>query len=299
MNSHPASDGCYPVPSQAIYPLLWQALDATDPAAKCTLVRDLARRWRAGELSRRDGAAQPEPNHPVRAGVPAELRFVAPARVPQRGVGSAEGRVHLYHAVTHIEFTSINLALDAAWRFRDLPDAYLDDWLSVAREEVSHFEMLQTHLLGLGSHYGALPVHDGLWRIALATSGDVLERMALVPRFLEARGLDVNPGMQRRLAQVGDTRGVEMLEIILRDEVGHVARGDRWFRWLCEQRGLSPEPTYRALVERHAGWPRPGAIHCTARRRAGFGEDELRALGCTDDQPTTAGDRSATRNQMA
>jgi len=200
--------------------------------------------------------------------------------LPRRGAGSSGARANLFHAVAHIEYSAINLALDAVYRFRGLPDEYHADWLTVAAEEVSHFELIRPHLQGLGHDYGDLPAHDSLWSMACETADDPLARMALVPRYLEARGLDVNPGMQEKLREAGDEAGVAILEVILRDEIGHVQRGDHWFRHLCAERGLEPEPTYRALVEQHIRAPWRGPFHCEARKAAGFSEQELHDLGC-------------------
>jgi uncharacterized ferritin-like protein (DUF455 family) len=217
-----------------------------------------------------------------RPGYPAQLSFVEPHRVPKRGAGSDAGRIHLFHAIAHIEFSAINLALDAIYRFPRMPAEYHQDWLRVAREEMEHFAMIRERLRELDSDYGAMPVHDGLWAMARKTDGDPLARMALVPRYLEARGLDVNPGMQKRLRDAGDERGVEILEVILRDEIGHVGRGDHWFRYLCRERDLPPESAYRELVEHYAKQPWHGPFHCAARREAGFSEEELKQLGCEE-----------------
>jgi uncharacterized ferritin-like protein (DUF455 family) len=253
------------------------ALLAGDPEEKARLARALAADWRAGRLDRDDQ----DPAEPIpQPGLPPRLQLVPPRKLARRGTHTPEGRANLFHAVAHIEFSAINLALDAVYRFRGLPDAYYHDWLQVAEEEVGHFELIRAHLRTLGCDYGDLPAHDSLWAAACATADDPLARMALVPRYLEARGLDVNPGMQDRLREAGDLEGVAILEVILRDEIGHVARGDHWFRYLCAQRGLDPETSYRELVQRHIRSPWHGPFHCAARRQAGFSEGELRALGC-------------------
>jgi len=164
------------------------------------------------------------------------------------------------------------------WRFAGMPEAYYRDWLSVASEEALHFTLLRDHLQTLGHDYGDFDAHDGLWAMTERTADDVTARMALVPRTLEARGLDATPPMQARLAQAGDARAVEILAVILRDEVGHVAVGNHWYRWLCAQRGLDPLATYAELAVRH-GAPRPrGPFNLAARRAAGFDEAELAAL---------------------
>ncbi len=204
----------------------------------------LAERWRQGELTA--GAPMDwEPlDDPGRPECPA---LVPPRSLPRRGLGDARGRAALLHAVAHIEFNAINLALDAVQRFPDLPAAFHGDWISVADEEARHFGLMRDRLRALGADYGDLPAHDGLWQMAVATAEDPLRRMALVPRVLEARGLDVTPAMITRLRGAGDDASADALAVILRDEVGHVAIGSRWFRWLCAERGLSDpgRPTYR------------------------------------------------------
>jgi uncharacterized ferritin-like protein (DUF455 family) len=185
----------------------------------------------------------------------------------------------LVHALAHIEFNAINLALDAIWRFAGMPAAYYTDWLRVAKEEAEHFTMLAAHLQTLGCAYGAFPAHDSLWEMAEKTRGDVLARMALVPRTLEARGLDATPGVRAKLAQAGDLAAAQILDIILREEVGHVEIGNRWYGWLCEQRGLEPRATYAALAAHHKAPVLKGPFNLEARRRAGFTEAELADLG--------------------
>ena len=211
-------------------------------------------------------------------GHPALPRLIPAKQVPTRTPFTPEGLGSLIHAVCHIEFNAINLALDAVWRFKDLPHAYYTDWVRVAYEESQHFELLRTHLKHLGYAYGDFDAHDGLWQMCERTSDDVLTRMALVPRTLEARGLDATPLIQAKLLKVDTpdaTRAVEILDIILRDEVGHVAIGNHWYRWLCEQRGLDPVALYGELVHRYdAPKHRPPFNH-EARLRAGFTEVEL------------------------
>ena len=211
-------------------------------------------------------------------GRPALPRLIPPKQVPTRTPFTPEGLASLLHAVCHIEFNAINLALDAVWRFHGMPAAYYTDWLRVAYEESQHFELLRTHLKHLGYAYGDFDAHDGLWQMCERTSDDVLARMALVPRTLEARGLDATPLIQAKLLKVDTpdaTRAIEILDIILRDEVGHVAIGNHWYRWLCEQRGLDPVALYGELVQRYdAPKHRPPFNH-EARLRAGFTEVEL------------------------
>ncbi|MDE2300871.1 MAG: ferritin-like domain-containing protein [Burkholderiales bacterium] len=208
-------------------------------------------------------------------GRPARPRLVAAKDVPTRSPSTLEGRAALLHAVTHIEFNAINLALDAVWRFAGMPTAYYVDWLRVASEEALHFTLLREHLLTLGSDYGAFDAHDGLWAMTQRTAHDITARMALVPRTLEARGLDATPPMQARLSQAGDLRAVAILDVILRDEIGHVAIGNHWYRWLRARDGHEPLAYYAELAARYqAPRPRP-PFNDDARRRAGFDAAEL------------------------
>jgi uncharacterized ferritin-like protein (DUF455 family) len=211
-------------------------------------------------------------------GRPDRPRLVAPSNVPTRNSATIDGRIALLHSIAHIEFNAINLALDAIWRFPRMPERYYLDWRQVAQEEARHFGLLTGHLAALGASYGDLDAHDGLWQMAERTRGDPLARMALVPRTLEARGLDVTPAIQAKFAACGDTTAVEILDVILRDEIGHVAIGNRWFRHLCAQRGEEPMRAYAELADRY-GAPRPrGPFNLEARRLAGFDSAELDAL---------------------
>jgi uncharacterized ferritin-like protein (DUF455 family) len=211
-------------------------------------------------------------------GRPPLPRLVPAKSVPTRSPFTLEGRAALLHAVTHIEFNAINLALDAVWRFGHMPLAFYRDWLRVASEEALHFTLLREHLVTLGRDYGAFDAHDGLWAMTERTAHDVTARMALVPRTLEARGLDATPPMQAKLQRAGDLRAVEILALILRDEVGHVAIGNRWYRWLCERDGLDPVAHYATLADRYAApRPRPPFNHA-ARLAAGFSAAEIALL---------------------
>ena len=201
--------------------------------------------------------------------------IVAPKDVLHRKLTTDEGRAILIHAIAHIEYTAIDLALDHALRFIGMPVEYYFDWLNVAIEEAHHFRLLRGHLQTLGHDYGDFPAHDSLWQMAIKTRHDVLDRMALVPRLLEARGLDATPPLQQRLAAVGDLEAVRLLDVILRDEEGHVGLGDKWFRYLCRQRDLEPEAEFRRLIVAHAGpWPQ-GTVNTASRLRAGFARQEL------------------------
>lgn len=212
-------------------------------------------------------------------GRPRQPRLVPPKKVPRRSPFTLEGRAALLHAITHIEFNAINLALDAVWRFAGLPPGFYVDWLRVASEEALHFTLLREHLQTFGFDYGHFDAHDGLWTMVERTAHDVTARMALVPRTLEARGLDATPPMQARLAKAGDARAVEILGVILRDEVGHVAIGNRWYAWLCARDGLDPLVLYPELVDRFQAPRLRPPFNLEARRAAGFSETEIARLG--------------------
>ncbi len=214
-------------------------------------------------------------------GRPARPDLIHPAKVPRRSPFKPEGLAALLHAIAHIEFNAINLALDAAWRFDAMPRAFYLDWVRVAAEEAHHFSLVREHLSSLGYGYGDFPAHDNLWAMCEKTAGDVVARMALVPRTLEARGLDASPQIQARLRQVGTTaalRAVEILDIILRDEIGHVAIGNHWYRWLCRRQGLDPIAHYAVLVERCQAPRLHPPFNDEARIRAGFSQEELALL---------------------
>jgi len=252
-----------------------RVLQLDDPPAKLAAVARLRCAAEAGLRLDADAALEPERPLPGR---PARPVLVPVKALAQRTAGTPEGRAALLHAIAHIEFNAINLALDAVWRFAGMPAGYYRDWLSVAAEEAQHFALLQAHLLGLGYAYGDFAAHDGLWSMVERTSADVLARMALVPRTLEARGLDATPPLQAKLRRVGDERAAQILGVILRDEVGHVAIGNRWFRFLCERAGLDPVAIYPALAERYQA-PKPRApFNLEARRAAGFSAEELARL---------------------
>jgi uncharacterized ferritin-like protein (DUF455 family) len=245
----------------------------TDPLAKTQGVAALAQAWAAGPVTLDSGALLEEtgtiPGRPVRP------ELVPPRLVGRRSMATIEGQAMLVHALAHIEFNAVNLALDALWRFPGMPAAYYADWLQVSKEEAYHFTLLAEHLTTLGYAYGDFPGHDSLWEMVEKTKGDVLARMALVPRTLEARGLDAIPPLRAKLAQAGDLAAAEILDIILRDEVGHVEIGNRWYGFLCEARGLPLRATYDELVVRYKAPVLKGPFNLEARRRAGFTEEEL------------------------
>ena len=212
-------------------------------------------------------------------GRPAQPPLVPHTEIKQRSIKSPDGLAALMHALAHIEFNAINLAADLTWRFPGMPDAFYLDWMKVAREEAYHFGLLSDRLVELGHAYGSFPAHNALWDMAEKTRHDILARIALVPRTLEARGLDASPPIRNKLVSIGDTRGAAILDIILRDEIGHVAIGNHWYGVLCAQRGLDPLATYAALADEHGAPRLRGPFNLEARRAAGFSEEELARLG--------------------
>jgi uncharacterized ferritin-like protein (DUF455 family) len=219
-------------------------------------------------------------------GRPEAPELVEPSSLKRRSMQSDAGRAVLLHALAHIEFNAINLALDAVWRFPSMPTAFYIDWLKVAADEALHFSLLTARLAQFGHVYGDFPAHDGLWEMAERTRGDVLARMALVPRTLEARGLDASPPIRKRLAQAGDEASAAILDVILRDEIGHVLIGNHWFRFLCDAASLDPHPTYERLAKQYHAPKLRGPFNFEARRDAGFDEAELRALAGLDENPS-------------
>jgi len=253
-----------------------QALLETDPAAKTAAIVALAAACRpggTGSIGIDPHAAIEEPG--AIPGRPVKPDLVPPLQVGRRSMGTPEGRAMLVHALAHIEFNAVNLALDALWRFPGLPEQYYRDWLRVADEEALHFTLLNAHLGTLGYTYGDFPGHDSLWEMVAKTSGDVLARMALVPRTLEARGLDAIPPLRAKIAQAGDLAAAQILDRLLVDEVGHVEIGNRWYCYLCQQRGLEPIATYDALTVQYKAPVLKGPFNIEGRRQAGFSEAEL------------------------
>ncbi len=224
-----------------------------------------------------DPAESPGPTGPL-PGRPDRPALVPPQSVPRRSMASVAGRAALIHALAHIEFNAINLALDMVWRFSGMPPDFYRDWTRVAREEALHFTLLRNHLQTLGHDYGDFDAHHGLWDMADKTKGDVLARLVLVARTAEARGLDVSPGLRDRLAGAGDKAAAAILEVILRDEIGHVAIGSRWYHHVCSARGLDPVTVAKELAQQHRAPRQRGPFNLDARRAAGFTEPELSAL---------------------
>lgn len=248
-------------------------VDSTQDKARQVLAAD------SDSLALNPNETLPEPS--LLPGRPDRPLLVHPSQLKTRAVGTREGRGGLIHALTHIEANAINLALDMMWRFSGMPESFYLDWWRVAREEALHFELLHAHLNSMGFAYGDFPAHDGLWDMAERTKGDVLARLALVPRTMEARGLDATPAVRNRLISVGDQAGAKILDIILRDEIGHVTIGNRWYHYLCLQRNVDPVSTDADLAQRYQAPILKGPFNLHARRAAGFTEAELAELART------------------
>jgi len=247
----------------------------TDPFEKASAAQALYKQWSANEL---DVTSLNEPERIFNPGRPERPWLVDPRQVPKRGFNSRQGLVKLAHAIAHIEFNAINLALDAAYRFRGMPHDFYTDWLRVAAEESSHFVMLAEYLENNDTQYGDYDAHNGLWEMALKTDHDVMVRMALVPRVLEARGLDVTPAMIGKLDKAGEQQLVDILKIIHGEEIGHVLIGTRWFNSVCEQRALSPRIIFTELLDKYMKGAVFGPFDEASRIQAGFTEDEMQYL---------------------
>jgi len=242
-----------------------------DPWRKASAALELAEDIDAGASE-----AIPEPDGvPGRPALPELLPHTS---IKQRSIKSPDGLAALMHSLAHIEFNAVNLAVDLCFRFEGMPDEFYRDWAKVAREEARHFLLLSDRLVELGHRYGSFPAHNALWDMAEKTRHDLLARIALVPRTLEARGLDASLPIRNKLVSIGDQRGAAILDIILRDEIGHVYVGNRWYRHLCDQRGLDPVSTYDELAQRYGAPKLRGPFNLEARRAAGFTEEELLRL---------------------
>ncbi|MHA6720954.1 ferritin-like domain-containing protein [Sphingomonas sp. RS6] len=250
-------------------------LDTGAPYDKVMAARAAARDWRLGRLGHRFDVAMPD--RPAR---PAQPELLPPDRMPKRGRGGSDrGRIALIHALAHIEFVAIDLAFDLIGRFgAGFPAAFVDDWMRVGADEAMHFALLDRRLRRLGSHYGALPAHDGLWDAASETAHDVLARLAIVPMVLEARGLDVTPATIERFEQAGDSATTAILRRIVSDEVRHVRAGTHWFESACDQRDCAPETTWQALVRRHFRGAIKPPFNDSARDSAGLTRDYYQPL---------------------
>lgn len=243
---------------------------AVDPMDKVALARVTSAAWRdrrlpIGALS----TAEPMPDRPGR---PEKPELLAPRAMPRRSTQGLRGRIALLHAMAHIELNAVDMTWDLIGRFAHiaLPRSFFDDWVQVAAEEAEHFALVSHRLGELGAAYGDLPAHDGLWQAAQATADSLIARVAIVPLVLEARGLDVSPGLIASLEAAGDHESAAVLGVIYRDEKRHVATGAKWFRWLAERAGLAPEPTFHDLVRRNFRGGLKPPFNDRARAEAGL-----------------------------
>ncbi len=252
----------------------YDALMETNPQNKCAITQHLHEQMQKHALSIDHKAALKN----IQPGRPEKPELVLPKQLHKRGIGKQSGRNHLMHAVAHIEFNAINLALDAAYRFAGQPRQFYSDWIRVASEEAKHFGLVCHYLEKHNIDYGDFPAHDGLWDMCVRTQDNVLSRMALVPRVLEARGLDVTPSIIEKLSAVGDSDAVHVLEIIFNDEIDHVRIGSDWFVYHCKQQALEPQATFLDCVKKHLHGELRGPFNLTARQKAGFTDSELAYL---------------------
>jgi uncharacterized ferritin-like protein (DUF455 family) len=256
-------------------------LETGNTGSKAALAREVAAGWRAGRFE----FTASEPLAPDRPARPPRPQLVSPGGVPRRRLNSIQGRFALLHALAHIEFNAIDLAFDMVARFSAVSDlwpeerhAFISDWIAVGDDEARHFMMIESRLVELGGRYGDLPAHDGLWNAAMETSDDLLARLAIAPMVLEARGLDVTPGMAQRLRSVGDETSAAHLDVIYQDEIAHVAAGTRWFEHICRRRGETPQEKFHQLVrDRFRGSLKP-PFNVKARASAGLSENMYRPV---------------------
>ncbi|HEX8533009.1 MAG TPA: ferritin-like domain-containing protein [Allosphingosinicella sp.] len=253
---------------------------ATEPRDKVKCARAAARAWRRGQLAHRFDVAMPD--RPAR---PPRPELLPASRMPKRGrAGSERARIAMLHALAHIEFAAIDLAFDLVGRFgAGFPRSFADDWIGVGADEAMHFALLDRRLRTLGSGYGDLPAHDGLWEAAEETAGDVLARLAVVPMVLEARGLDVTPATVARFEAAGDARSAAILDRIYRDEIRHVGAGTKWFKSVCESRELAAVPEWKRLIDRHFRGALKPPFNASARDQAGLSRDFYEGVALTRD----------------
>ncbi|MFT4783604.1 MAG: uncharacterized ferritin-like protein (DUF455 family) [Paracoccaceae bacterium] len=232
--------------------LATDVLTTADGREKTALSRRYAAQWfaaRAAGETLLTGTANP----PMKPARPASPALLDPRDVPRRKPGSPEGRIAILHAVAHIELNAVDLHWDIIARFGHvpMPDGFYDDWVKAADEESKHFNLVADCLEALGSHYGALPAHAGMWRAAEDTAEDLMGRLAVVPMVLEARGLDVTPGMIKIFRQAKNQQAIDALEVIYGEEVAHVAYGSKWFHFLCGRENLDPKVVFHSLVRKY------------------------------------------------
>jgi uncharacterized ferritin-like protein (DUF455 family) len=259
----------------SIFQAALNCIQESNPNLKLALTNEFKSLWLENKLYLE---STPEIIKIIAPGLPDTLSLVLPRDLPKRKLHHTDGKAALLHAIAHIEFNAINLAWDAIYRFQNMPKEYYTDWLQIAAEEAKHFSLLNEYLNDLGYQYGDFPAHNSLWELAVETDYDVLVRMALVPRIMEARGLDVTPGMIKKFEQIGDSRAVAILNLILSEEQGHVFIGNKWFNALCKDRQLEPLTTFRELISKHVKGQIKPPFAKAYRIAAGFTEIELAML---------------------
>ncbi|MDO6565116.1 ferritin-like domain-containing protein [Amphritea sp. 1_MG-2023] len=260
---------------QNLYARTKEAFLTADPDLKIELTRQTVSRWNAGELEWQEGDAPEFLQQPGQLDKP---EIVAPAEVNERKMSKEEGRAALIHALAHIELTAVNLALDSVHRYRHMPKAFYADWMQCAAEEANHFVALRGRLREMGYDYGSFKAHGELWSMAIDTADDMLERMGIVHRALEARALDVVPKAIQRFDQLGDNKMVDILSMIGNEEIGHVCSGTRWYHYQCQQRHLEPNQTFIDLLWKYMKGPLKGPLNYEARLKAGFSAEEMKMI---------------------
>ncbi len=262
-----------------LYQQAQHCLLLSDPDEKMALTMELFAAWKNNSLEWSEGEA---PNLNIDPGRPIRPTLISPAEVPKRGFGSETRRAALIHALTHIELTAVDLAWDTVYRYRDLPKEYYDDWINTAADETRHFLALRERLRTMGFDYGDFPAHNRLWQHAVDTADDLMDRMAIVHRVMEARALDVVPHTLERFRSIGDAETAAVLTEVANDETAHVGAGTRWFHFRCREEGVDPEHKFFQLVMKYIGHYPRGPFNHDARRKAGFSENEMTLLeaGC-------------------
>jgi uncharacterized ferritin-like protein (DUF455 family) len=262
-----------------LYDLAKNCFLTADPAEKVAATYEACSLWDGKQVEWTDGESPLLLNEPGRLDKP---EIVMPRDLGKRKLTKEEGRASLIHSLAHIELTAINLAWDSVYRYRDMPLEYYQDWVQCAKEEAGHFILLRDRLRDMGYDYGSFPVHNELWKMAVSTADDLMDRMGIVHRAFEARALDVIPGTLKRFESMNDTAMTRALTIICNDEVGHVSSGSRWFRYRCEQKQLDPDQTFFTLLEKYLSKPLAGPFNTEARKRSGFTDAELEYLERND-----------------
>jgi uncharacterized ferritin-like protein (DUF455 family) len=258
--------------TQNIFSLAHQCLTEIDLDKKLSLSNDTLEKISKGQVNFEEFSINIQE---VLPGRPEKPVLIKPQEVPKRNIQRPEGRAAMVHSFAHIEFNTINLAWDLIFRFQTMPKEFYHDWAQVVEEEIKHFKLLRSNLINSGYDYGCFPAHNGLWTIAEQTKHDILLRLAVVPRIMEARGLDVTPDLIGRFRQINDDEMVSILELILEDEIGHVQFGTKWYHYLCEKMNIEPEIKFKKIIEEFLPSAKTKKINKNARLKAGFSQTEI------------------------